>query len=102
MLKVLETSNIKLPKPDKENNNLIMKYNNLNNKNNHLRYNINKKKRSLKNGKNGNNLKRRDQMILNKRLKNLMNKMINFGLILMFKNRLIGNKNITLIGFNGK
>ena len=46
MLKVLETSNIKLPKPDKENNNLIMKYNNLNNKNNHLRYNINKLSRN--------------------------------------------------------
>lgn len=41
-------------------------------------------------------------MTSNKKLKSLMNKMINFGTILINKNRPIGNKSTMLIGSNGK
>jgi len=63
---------------------------------------LNKKIKIQNNGRNGNKLKRRDLMIRKKKLKNLTNKMINFGHNSIKKNKLIGNKNIMLIGFNGK
>lgn len=63
---------------------------------------LKKKKKILNNGKNGRKLKRREFKSSNKKSRVLELKMIKFGRTLTNKKKLIGNKNITLIGLNGK
>lgn len=61
-----------------------------------------KKKRTLRNGKNGNKTKKRNLTTFKTKLKKSIKKMISFGINSISKKKPIGNKNIMLTGFNGK
>jgi hypothetical protein len=61
-----------------------------------------KRKRKTKNGSNGNKTKRKDSMKHNKKLRKSTSKLTNFGKNSLKPKKLIGNKNTTLIGSNGK
>lgn len=131
MLRVVIVYSLKLTVLMTENKNLIMKSNYLRDKNNLCRISLmrfkrnfkrrilplmvwrkisivirksslRRRRRTPKNGNNGNKQRRRNSMKLNRKLKNLTNKMTSFGLISTYKKRLTGNKNITLTGSNGK
>lgn len=131
MLKLLETLSSESKKLNKENNNLTIKSKLLNKKKNHYKNNttksrlnltrkmltsmvwkkiltatkkisFNKRKEIRKNGKNGRKPRRKESKLLKKKSRVLELKMIKFGKILTSKNKLIGNKSITLIGLNGK
>ncbi len=67
-----------------------------------IKIDYNKNKKTINNGKNGKKIKKRNQIKFNKELKKSMLKTINYGKILILQNKPIGNKKITLIGYNGQ